>query len=625
MSEKVLITKELRLRITELEYEDLPPEAYMQEIQRIYIEETGEPLPAEIELFISYQSDTIDNESEYKGTAIRFYSKDNEIDEIYIVSEGTQGLDDWLYNVEALVAGRSFVQVEEADNFMDEALDHFQYEFDADKGNYNIPIVGLGHSQAHNTNATAYLVHEKFTSVYGVNSAQLNYFQLFRADPEFEKYLEEKYPILKKDRNKIIDLNTEELKQHAMDFYADKADNIVQERSIQDPLYAVSSYPGFFPLGEENEYTTDSSVPGLRESFDKIDGDYLKQLQGIAIVYALSEKGENNLQVVDDLLDIDVQFLINFEKYQYVTQNKKLSETIVNLDENLPKVSDMVYKITNNNDSILTELEQVGYITSAQKNELMSMFSNVEKHLIAIEEEIANMSWTRDIHVTNKKVIEFIVDVPSFNKIQKEYEEMMKELEVLKGDSYQKIADKIIRSHGIAELLDSMAADDQKYVDNELYIKNTKGSTDIWISLSVTGRICGLGKLKLLAKKEKIEDFKKQLESKVYEVFEEQRTRANTAVDYIEANPNLDREFLYPHGFSPSFNRTITRIDVHENIPRFKDTSLDMTEHINKLNTSVEKGHLLIQQYRETVESLFVEEDNIAEQIDFMEGVYLNG
>src|SRR5699024_5353616 len=106
---------------------------------------------------------------------------------------------------------------------------------------------------------------------------------------------------------------------------------------------------------------------------------------------------------------------------------------------------------------------------------------------------------------------------------------------------------------------------------------------------------------------------------------EEQRTRANTAVDYMEANPNLDREFLYPHGFSPSFNRTITRINVHEEIPRFKDTSLDMTEHIHKLNASVEKGHSLIQQYRETVESLFKEEDNIAEQIDFMEGMYTNG
>lgn len=48
MEHQVLVTKELRLRITDLEYEDLTPEEHIKEIQRIYIEEMGEPLPAEI-------------------------------------------------------------------------------------------------------------------------------------------------------------------------------------------------------------------------------------------------------------------------------------------------------------------------------------------------------------------------------------------------------------------------------------------------------------------------------------------------------------------------------------------------------------------------------------------------
>lgn len=68
--------------------------------------------------------------------------------------------------------------------------------------------------------------------------------------------------------------------------------------------------------------------------------------------------------------------------------------------------------------------------------------------------------------------------------------------------------------------------------------------------------------------------------------------------------------------------RTITRINVHEDIPRFEDTTLDMTQQIDKLHTSIEKGYLLIEQYRETIEQLFDAEMNIAEQIDFLEEVY---
>lgn len=105
MQNKIFTSKELRFRITQLEYENLSSEEHKKEIQRIYFEETGEALPAEIEIFKTSQSDKIADESEYVGSAIRFHSEANGIDEVYVVSQGTQGLDDWLYNLEAMVAG----------------------------------------------------------------------------------------------------------------------------------------------------------------------------------------------------------------------------------------------------------------------------------------------------------------------------------------------------------------------------------------------------------------------------------------------------------------------------------------------------------------------------------------
>lgn len=425
MSEQILITKELRLRITDLEYEDLSPEDYVKEIQRIYIEEMGRPLPAEIEIFTSYQSKIVDTESEYVGSAIRFYSEEGGIDEVYIVSEGTQGLFDWLYNIEALMAGHNYDQIEDVNNFMEESLEHFEYE----KDNYDIPIVALGHSQAHNTNASAYLIYDRFTSVYGVNGAQLNFYQLFRADPNFRNYLVDRYPILNIDDEIIYTLDSDELKQHALNFYEDKADNIFQERSEQDPLYAVSNYLGFFPLGTDNTYETDSSVPGLSESFDKIDKKFLQKLQKVAYAYAVAVEQGDGLQVIEELLDIDYEFIMNFKIHQYFTQKPKVSETIINLDENLPEVLDIIYEITNNKNSILTELENVGYITSSQKVEIIEVIANIEKQLIIIEESISNMSKARDIIVPDPDAVQLQIDMSSFTKIMDAFDEIQNEIE----------------------------------------------------------------------------------------------------------------------------------------------------------------------------------------------------
>lgn len=468
-------------------------------------------------------------------------------------------------------------------------------------------------------------MYDTFTDVYSVNGAQVNYYQLFRADENFKNYLTDKFPILATDRDKIIDLNTDELKQHAINFYKDKAQNIEQDFSKQDPLYGVKDFRGFFPLGKETVHETNANYPGISDMFGKIDDDYLQQLQKIAVIYTKgSEKGDK-MHVVDELLGVDTKFFRDFKLHHYATKNFQLLQNVRALDAALPEALEPIYQITDNKESILSELQDAGYISTEQKATLMDSFENIEKEIQAIESLVNDMKVARDQNHEGMILTEVIVDAHSFYKIQIALESLAEELEDFPAEEFEALLDSLGKSHGIGELMESLSNDKRKYVGTELYIKNTKGSKDIWISLSVTGRICGLGKLKLLAKEEKIEKFKNKLESKVYEVFEEQRTRANTAVDYMEANPNLDREFLYPHGFSPSFNRTITRINVHEEIPRFKDTSLDMTEHIHKLNASVEKGHSLIQQYRETVESLFKEEDNIAEQIDFMEGVYING
>lgn len=95
MSEEVIQSEEMRLRLSQLEYKGLSNEEFQQEVERIYLEENGEKLPADVEVFPSSKSDSLENDdSGYEGTAIHFHSEENDIDEMYVVSQGTQDGED---------------------------------------------------------------------------------------------------------------------------------------------------------------------------------------------------------------------------------------------------------------------------------------------------------------------------------------------------------------------------------------------------------------------------------------------------------------------------------------------------------------------------------------------------
>lgn len=170
------MTKELRLRIIDLGYKDLPKKEYIKEIERIYIEEIGDPLPAKVNIFKSSESKALlDDFSGYDGSAIHFSSKDNKINEVYIISEGSQDWADWEYNIQGLFAGMDYSQAWATNLFTQDALKAFGFKQVESNQEYEIPVIGLSHSLAHNNNATAHLVYDTFTKVYSVNGAQTNF------------------------------------------------------------------------------------------------------------------------------------------------------------------------------------------------------------------------------------------------------------------------------------------------------------------------------------------------------------------------------------------------------------------------------------------------------------------
>src|SRR5690606_11543616 len=90
----------------------------------------------------------------------------------------------------------------------------------------------------------------------------------------------------------IYNISPKELREFAEQYYADKAKNIHQLISLDDPLYAVSGQRGFFTIGEVKYVNTNTDFPGLRELINDIPDDILREYQDLAIQYTIStEKG----------------------------------------------------------------------------------------------------------------------------------------------------------------------------------------------------------------------------------------------------------------------------------------------------------------------------------------------
>ncbi|PAD40978.1 hypothetical protein CHH54_19660, partial [Bacillus sp. 7520-S] len=218
-NDELLIKDEVWLRITQLEYkmkQGMSKEAFEKEVRRIYIEEMGEELPADMKVYSSNESG--DLESDYDGTAIYFENEEKSINQLYVISQGSNDPGDWLYNAIGLFQGKDASQAIDTDTFVDEAKKALNV------GDKEVLTVGLGHSLANNNNLTAQVLNESFDKVYGVNGAQINVYQLYTADDYFRQIVNQNFNLPRTDKNAIYTLPPHELEQFAVEYIEEKID-----------------------------------------------------------------------------------------------------------------------------------------------------------------------------------------------------------------------------------------------------------------------------------------------------------------------------------------------------------------------------------------------------------------
>ncbi len=200
----MLNSEGLRLRITDLEYKNLGHEEMEKEIRRIYFEEMGHELKAEIEILKSSNAENLKGDnSGYDGTAIYFKTEVAENNQLYIISQGSQQMRDWEYNLEAMVAGISSEQAESTYKFINNAVEEFQI----DEVKNPAEVIGLSHSLAHNNNTTTQLVYGVFDKIYSVNGALTNYYQLYRFHNEFRIAVNQNFSLSRRDEFAIYQID----------------------------------------------------------------------------------------------------------------------------------------------------------------------------------------------------------------------------------------------------------------------------------------------------------------------------------------------------------------------------------------------------------------------------------
>lgn len=634
----VLLTDELRLRIINLEYKDISNEEFTNEVRRIYMEEVGKPLEVDVSVIKSSELSNVNNTvpSSYDGTAIQFYSKQQDINEVYIVSQGTTDTDDWLYNIRAMQVGKDTNQAENTDIFANEAKKIFQEK----NGDIHPVTIGLSHSLAHNNNSTSHLLYDTFDEIYSVNGAQTNYYQLYFSDNKFEEVVNGKFNISLFDNpNKVYSIPPNELKTFAEAYYKEKGTVIHQVISSDDPLNALANIRGFFTLGDVTMIDTNPDKPGLKAIIDKIPDSEVKSLQDFALVYAEGFQNGGNNQGIEDLTGVNmdvVDKIMNDGVGAAVGTyfSKDLDDMISDVNKKVPPLLEKVTNITSNADVIFGELKNAGYITNAQKQVAVEELANIEKSLKIIEEKINSIDENRKMSEEMMKGTKYSPyagqaamasgfnvmagDVDAAIAIYHEVQNMQASAKRL-HEELGSVMEEIIASHGIVEMLNALGASkNQGYSGNDLVLM-TGGNQEIKVNISAAVRMYQEGQQELQKKKTYITKIAERFQEHIIDDYENQKQKVLSDIRNIETNPCGQLPLLRKHVFLPYFSPV--QIDKVEVTEQFNGLSgMDISHLMEGLTKSLTDNEDFLESAKSNIEQLFSKDRDLSILFNYVPG-----
>ncbi|MDG5473133.1 hypothetical protein P6709_15375 [Jeotgalibacillus sp. ET6] len=611
MNNEVLFSESLRLRIIELEYKNLDEENFIKEVKRIYLEETGESLELEINYLSSNDAKRLEGDkSGYDGTAIHFYSEKQNIDQIYIISQGSTDRTDWNYNVGSIFAGTRATQSQSIYRFKEEALENFKTD---SKSQSTTTIIGLSHSLGHNNNIIAQLSEDVFDKLYGVNGAQPTIYQLFETDINFREALIKRFKINRSDPDSIYGLPPDELKAFGEDYYKDKAQNIHQTLSVDDLLFALAGTRGFVMLGNVEMVDTNPELSGLRDMMDKVPDEIIADFQQLAIQYAdASEKGDSD-EVIKELTGIDMKLVDKYRdggvlgfNFVFASNMKETENMIQDVKTKLPELLRLVRHISDNGEIIVNELAANGYISESEKTTLLNEIESVRSNLETI--------LSNEFSVT--KIGDIISAASSLSNSPDVFKKILGPL--LK---------EIVHSHSIEEMLNTLGKENGRmYLGNDMIAVGQQDGQEVHVNISEAIRMYQEGQALLEEKRGAIFVIMRTYQNGLVEAFDTEKTKVVTIINDIEHNPqaysaSIFRKYVY----SARGQKTVTKIEVHDSLTPLTGISFDPIWE--QLTTAIQRTEDFLTSTREAIEQIFQKDEIIASLFNyhFAEGVEESG
>ncbi|PAD35717.1 DUF6792 domain-containing protein [Terribacillus saccharophilus] len=606
MAKGILDYELMAMRLTNKEYENMTADKLKSTIQQIYLEETGSLLDADIKIFHSSDTeDSLINQTGYNGTAI--YIDDGNQEEMYVISQGTTNGPDWSFNAKGPLAGESIDQPQATDLFVEQAKNKLGVDEDA-------KVISWGHSLGHHNNAEAYLGYGTFDEVYGMNGAQVNAYQLFDMNIDFQKAVIEKFKV-RNDADLRQRVSADELEVFTKEFFKDESKNIHQIISSDDPLNGLTPFvPGMVELGQIEVVDTNPDVSGIKELAKDIPPEVIKDVQDLALIYAKADNAGGTKEVAKQLFGVNMDYLKDVNSFGsflswYTFNQGEFDETVKALNKSVPPLLDKVRVVLDNKDLIFGRLQETGYISLKEKDTMIEELELIESHLSTIEDGLnANSS------LSGVQFLQDISTVAFGGSLVWIKSSLTSSIECMKESGFFESLNKIVASHSIPELLAAMSKGNKSYFGTDMVYTATNGDP-IKVNISAALRMYR-ETLPILEEKEtKIRNFEKAVKEELDDSYKDEKRKVQDEIDRMESSPGSYRDLLAKHGHLPAFNKEMKTIKVHEVFYPLENNDFD--EEIHELKKSVESGKLYIEKYRKAIEDLFDEEDNVSRLFDF--------
>ncbi|WP_226680871.1 DUF6792 domain-containing protein [Sutcliffiella horikoshii] len=665
---EILFSEVLKARIAQLEYDQLT----VENIRRIYIEETGNEPPGKITLY--HSDDYIDNEeldSGFDGTVIHFFDPKVGINQSYTITRGSEPLEDnglggpndWLYNLFGIFVGKvqnqyvdardfDLVVTNEINSLVEKELSTYRAR-GYDISSMDLVKRGIGHSLGGNLIQTLQLMNASYVDVFTINDAPPSVYQLALIDVKFRQQINNHFNT--DEMSEIYNINPESLKNFGEEYYGEKGQNIHHLTIKEEFLYSIIGFRGFLDLGTRTVLNTSNHTGGINKYMNKISDENLQNIQQFVAKHApaYEKAGVDGLNrsmfgidqelftLIDDIkqdwkkifeppkwkrgavpmtigvigfgsFTVDMPFAYPVKEFP--------SDFFSNQQEFISRAMEIKAKLEDLTKVLPSLLALVGEISE----DLLKLIQvHVEEMLGSIQRMIQAIgSAALDI---GKNLVK-----GSFTHNLSQHEniltliELSETIELESGkiqNNYQAIIDDTndfvgefgdaAHAHGMEHVVNSLnQVEGRRYEGSDLIrYKNATDGRTIEVNLSSAVRIYQLGLDKCMEKEEALTAWRRLYYTEYVDDLEFRKKRVMNAIHQMEANP---RNYTHLLPVSSS-DVKVTKINVHEFIrpldPMFQDSFEGMYHYLRE---EIEKAKAMISRVRKSIEDLFEEDQNIS-------------